>query len=44
MSETLLNIFNNFIPNRISKFDYQKPVSVKNKIISYLLKNSARNP
>ena len=26
LNETLLNIFNNFIPNKISKFDYKKPV------------------
>ena len=25
-NETLLNIFNNFIPNKVSKFDYKKPV------------------
>ena len=23
LNETLLNIFNNFIPNKISKFDYK---------------------
>ena len=26
LNETLVNIFNNFIPNKISKFDYKKPV------------------
>ena len=25
LNETLLNIFNNFIPNKVSKFDYKKP-------------------
>ena len=29
LNETLLNIFNNFIPNRISKFDYKRLVSMK---------------
>ena len=26
LNETLVNIFNNFILNKISKFDYKKPV------------------
>ena len=37
LNETLLNIFNNFIPNKISKFDYKKPVWM-NKEITLLLK------
>ena len=37
LNETLLNIFSNFIPNKISKFDYQKPVWM-NKEITLLLK------
>ena len=40
LNETLLNIFNNFIPNKISKFDYKKPVSMNNEIISLLKKRS----
>ena len=37
LNETLLNIFNNFIPNKISKFDYKKLVWM-NKEITLLLK------
>ena len=33
LTETVLNIFNNFIPDRISKLDYEKPVWMNNKII-----------
>ena len=33
LNETLLNIFNNFIPNKISKFDYKKPVEMKKEIL-----------
>ena len=39
--ETLLNIFNNFIPNKISKFDYKKPVWM-NKEITLLLKKRSK--
>ena len=31
LNESLLNIFDKFIPNKISKFDYKKPLSM-NKI------------
>ena len=41
LSETLLNIFNNFIPNKISKFDYKKPVWM-NKEITLLLKKRSK--
>ena len=34
LNETLLNIFNNFIPNKISKFDYEKLVWM-NKALNY---------
>ena len=37
LNETLLNIFNNFIPNKVFKFDYKKPVWM-NKEITLLLK------
>ena len=37
LNETLLNIFNGFIPNKIFKFDYKKPVWM-NKEIKLLLK------
>ena len=37
LNETLLNIFNNFVPNKISKFDYKRPVWM-NKEIALLLK------
>ena len=37
LNETLLNIFNNFIPNKVAKFDYKKPVWM-NKEITLLLK------
>ena len=35
-----MNIFNNFIPTRILKFYYKKPVRMSNKIISNLKKRS----
>ena len=41
LNGTLLNIFNNFIPNKISKFDYKKMdehgdyITFKKKIESY---------
>ena len=35
-----MNTFNNFIPNKISKFDYKKPVWMNKEIISYLKKRS----
>ena len=41
LNETLLNIFNNFIPNKISKFDYKKPVWM-NKEITLLLKKRSK--
>ena len=31
-----MNIFNDFTPNQISKFDYKKPVWMNKEIISYL--------
>ena len=37
LNETLLNIFNNFIPNKISKFDYKKPVWMNKEITLLLL-------
>ena len=37
MNETSLNIFNNFIPNKISKFDYNKLVWI-NKEVTLILK------
>ena len=40
LTETLMNIFGNFIPNRISKFDHEKPVWTNSKIILYLNKRS----
>ena len=33
LNETLLSIFNNFIPNKISKFDYKKSVEMKKEIL-----------
>ena len=33
LTETLMNMFNNFIPNRILKFDYKKPAWMNGKII-----------
>ena len=41
LNETLLNIFNNFIPNKMSKFDYKKPVWM-NKEITLLLKKRSK--
>ena len=40
MNETLLNIFNNFITNKISKFDYKKPVWMNREITLLLKKRS----
>ena len=37
LNKTLLNIFNNFIPNKISNFGHKKPVWM-NKYIALLLK------
>ena len=37
LNKTLLNIFKNYIPNKISEFDYKKPVWM-NKEITLLLK------
>ena len=37
LNKTLLNIFNNFIPNNISNFGHKKPVWM-NKYIALLLK------
>ena len=39
-NETLLNIFNNVIPNKISKFDYKKPVWMNQTYYSSLKKKS----
>ena len=36
MNETLLDIFNNFIPNKTSKFDYKKPVWMNEEIRLFL--------
>ena len=36
LNETLLNIFNDFTPNKISKFDYKKPVWMNKEIILLL--------
>ena len=41
LSLTLLNIFNNFISNKISKFSYKKPVWM-NKEITLLLKKRSK--
>ena len=41
LNEILLNIFNNFIPNKISKFDYKKPVWM-NKEFKLLLKKRSK--
>ena len=41
LNETLLNIFNNFIHNRISKFNYKKLVWM-NKEITLLLKKRSK--
>ena len=38
--ETLLDIFSNFIPNKISEFDYKKPVWMNKKITLLLKKRS----
>ena len=35
LNETLLNIFNNFIPNKISKFYYKKQVSMN--LLDYII-------
>ena len=40
LNETLLNIFNNFILNKISKFDYKKPVWMNKEITLPLKKRS----
>ena len=40
LNGTLLNIFNNFIPNKISKFDHEKPVWMNKEITSLLKKRS----
>ena len=40
LNETLLNIFNNFISNKISKFDYKKPVWMNKGITLHLKKRS----
>ena len=39
-NETLLNIFNNVIPNKISKFDYKKSVWMNRTYYSSLKKKS----
>ena len=41
LNEALLNIFNNFIPNKISKLDFKKPVWM-NKEITLLLKKRSK--
>ena len=41
LSETLLNIFNNFIPKKISKLDYKNPVWMS-KEIALLLKRRSK--
>ena len=38
MTETLMNMFNNFILNKISKFDYKKSGWMNKEIISYFKK------
>ena len=41
LNETLLNVFNNFILNKISKFDYKKLVWM-NKEMTLLLKKRSK--
>ena len=41
LNKTLLNIFKNYIPNKISEFDYKKPVWM-NKEITLLLKKRSQ--
>ena len=41
LNDSLLNICNDFIPNKISKFDYKKPVWM-NKEITLLLKKRSK--
>ena len=37
--QTLMNIFNNFIPNKTSKLDFKKLVWMNKETVSYLKKN-----
>ena len=40
LNETLLNIFNNFIPNKFSNFFYKKLALMNKEIIQFLKKRS----